>query len=88
MPPPDPLGTTRVLPMLLPTGDRITDETGEWEIIAGPYSRREERACSSAEGRPAAILRSNQRPQGKVMGKVKASTEITASQNMQFTLPS
>jgi hypothetical protein len=28
----------RVLPMELRTGDRITDETGEWEIIARPYT--------------------------------------------------
>jgi hypothetical protein len=38
MPPPDPPGTTRVLPMLLRIGDRLTDETGEWEIIARPYT--------------------------------------------------
>ena len=28
----------RILPMELRTGDRITDETGEWEIIARPYT--------------------------------------------------
>ena len=28
----------RILPMLLRTGDRITNETGEWEIIARPYT--------------------------------------------------
>ena len=28
----------RILPMQLRTGDRITDETGEWEIIARPYT--------------------------------------------------
>jgi len=27
-----------VLPMELQGGDRITDETGEWEVIAPPYS--------------------------------------------------
>ena len=30
--------TRRVLPMELRTGDRITDETGDWEIIARPYT--------------------------------------------------
>ena len=38
MPPPDPPGTTRVLPMLLRIGDRLTDETGEYEIIGLPYT--------------------------------------------------
>ena len=38
MPPPDPPGTTRVLPMLLPIGDRLTDETGEYEIVGRPYT--------------------------------------------------
>ena len=38
MPPPDPPGTTRVLPMLLRIGDRLTDETGEYEIIGRPYT--------------------------------------------------
>jgi hypothetical protein len=38
MPPPDPPGTTRVLPMLLRIGDRLTDETGEWEVIGRPYT--------------------------------------------------
>jgi len=33
-----PATTTRVLPMELRTGDRITDETGDWEIIARPYT--------------------------------------------------
>jgi hypothetical protein len=28
----------RILPMQLRTGDRITDATGEWEIIARPYT--------------------------------------------------
>ena len=30
--------TTRVLPMRLQIGDRLTDETGEYEIIARPYT--------------------------------------------------
>ena len=38
MPPPDPPGTTRVLPMLLQVGDRLTDETGEFVIIGRPYT--------------------------------------------------
>jgi hypothetical protein len=35
MPPPDPPGTTCVLPMLLRIGDRLTDE---YEIIGRPYT--------------------------------------------------
>ena len=36
MPPPPPPGTTRVLPMQLQPGDRLTDATGEWEVVGGP----------------------------------------------------
>ena len=36
MPPPEPPGTARVLPMQLQIGDRITDSTGEWEVVGGP----------------------------------------------------
>jgi hypothetical protein len=28
----------RILPMQLQLGDRLTDETGEWEIIGRPYT--------------------------------------------------
>jgi hypothetical protein len=38
MPPPDPPGTTRVLPMLLQVGDRFTDETGEYVIAGRAYT--------------------------------------------------
>jgi hypothetical protein len=37
MPPPEPPGTTRVLPMQLQVGDKYSDESGEWEVIAHPY---------------------------------------------------
>jgi len=37
-PEPAPPAERRILPMQLRTGDRITDETGEWEIIARPYT--------------------------------------------------
>ena len=30
--------TRRVLPMELQVGDRLADETGDWEIIARPYT--------------------------------------------------
>jgi len=30
--------TTRVLTMELRIGDRITDETGEWEVIGHPFT--------------------------------------------------
>jgi hypothetical protein len=34
----EPAGTTRVLPMELHIGDRLADETGEWEVIGQPYT--------------------------------------------------
>ena len=36
--PPLPHGTTRVLPMQLRIGDRIADETGEWEVVGRPFT--------------------------------------------------
>jgi len=38
MPPPEPPGTIRVLPMQLQIGDRFSDESGEWEVIGRPYT--------------------------------------------------
>ena len=38
IPPPDPPRTTRVLPMLLQVGDRLIDDTGEYEIAGRPYT--------------------------------------------------
>ena len=38
MPPPAPPGTTRVFPMQLQIGDRMTDSTGEWEVVGRPYT--------------------------------------------------
>jgi hypothetical protein len=38
MPPPLPPGTTRILPMQLQIGDRMTDSSGEWEVIGRPYT--------------------------------------------------
>ena len=38
MPPPLPPGTTRILPMQVQIGDRMTDSTGEWEVIGRPYT--------------------------------------------------
>jgi hypothetical protein len=29
---------TKILPMELQVGDRLADETGEWEVIARPYT--------------------------------------------------
>src|SRR5678815_2943301 len=37
VPPPEPPGTARVLPMELQVGDRLTDETGEYEVIGRPF---------------------------------------------------
>jgi len=38
MPPPEPPGTVRVLPMQLQIGDRMTDSTGEWQVVGRPYT--------------------------------------------------
>jgi hypothetical protein len=35
---PDERGAIRVLPMELHVGDRLADETGEWEVIGRPYT--------------------------------------------------
>ncbi len=35
---PAPPTTTQVLPMQLQIGDRLTDATGEWEVIGRPYT--------------------------------------------------
>ncbi len=35
---PAPHATILVLPMQLHLGDRITDETGEWEVVSQPYT--------------------------------------------------
>ena len=34
---PQAAGDTKILPMDLQLGDRITDEAGEWEVIRPPY---------------------------------------------------
>ena len=33
-----PLATIRVLPMELQIGDRLSDETGEWEVVGRAYT--------------------------------------------------
>jgi hypothetical protein len=38
MPPPLPSGTIRVFPAQLQIGDRLSDETGEWEVVGRPYT--------------------------------------------------
>ena len=38
MPPPLPSGTIRIFPMQLQIGDRMTDSTGEWEVVGRPYT--------------------------------------------------
>ena len=35
---PQAAGDTRILPMELLVGDRLANETGEWEVIAPPYT--------------------------------------------------
>jgi len=36
--PPATRPTRRVLPMDLQVGDRLTDESGEWEVVGRPYT--------------------------------------------------
>ena len=38
MPPTLPPGTTRIFPTQLQIGGRMTDSTGEWEVIGRPYT--------------------------------------------------
>jgi len=38
MPPPEPPGTTRVFPMQLQVGDKLSDETGQWEVVGRPHT--------------------------------------------------
>jgi hypothetical protein len=35
---PQSAGDTKILPMDLRVGDRFADESGEWEVIAPPYT--------------------------------------------------
>jgi hypothetical protein len=41
-PPALPPRTTRILPVRLQIGDRMTDSTGEWEVIGRPYTTNAE----------------------------------------------
>ena len=48
--------TKRILPMELQLGDRIVDETGEWEVIGRPYTTaggKRARVRVQRVGRPA-----------------------------------
>jgi hypothetical protein len=38
MPQPEPRGTTRVFSMQLLVGDKFSDESGDWEVVARPYA--------------------------------------------------
>jgi len=38
MPPPSPPGTVRVFPVQLQIGDRLSDTTGEWEVVGRPQT--------------------------------------------------
>jgi hypothetical protein len=35
---PQPAADTKILPTEVQVGDRLVDETGDWEVIAPPYS--------------------------------------------------
>ena len=43
---PEPPAIRRLLPMELQLGDRITDETGEWDVISRPYSSADDKLAS------------------------------------------
>ena len=56
VPSPSP-GTTRIFPMQLQLGDRLTDETSEWEVIGPPYTTaggKDARVRVQRAGKPAA----------------------------------
>lgn len=36
MPSPEPPGTARVFPMQFQVGDKLSDETGEWQVVGRP----------------------------------------------------
>src|SRR5215468_9621137 len=38
MPPPEPPGTMHVFPMQLQVGDKLSDETGQWEVVGRPHT--------------------------------------------------
>jgi hypothetical protein len=48
---------TRVLPMRLQIGDRLSDETGEYEVIARPYT--------TAAGKPRTFASSGSTPMSR-----------------------
>jgi hypothetical protein len=52
MPPPEPPGTARVLPMQLQIGDRMTDSTGEWQVVGRPYTSAGGKSTSARVQRP------------------------------------
>jgi hypothetical protein len=52
MPPPEAPGTIRVLPMHLQIGDRMTDSTGEWEVVGRPYTTAGGKSTSVRIQRP------------------------------------
>jgi hypothetical protein len=52
MPPPSPPGTTRVLPMQVQIGDRMTDSTAEWEVVGRPYTSAGGKSTSVRVQRP------------------------------------
>jgi hypothetical protein len=52
---------TRVLPMQLQIGDRLADETGEWEVASRPYvtnAGKEAHVCVKKVGQPESASRS------------------------------
>ncbi len=46
-PEPPPLVIHQLRPMELQIGDRLTDETGEWEVISRPYASAEGKIASA-----------------------------------------
>ncbi len=53
---PAPPATRRILPMELRIGDRLSDETGEWEVVGRPYTTaggKNARVRVQSDGQPA-----------------------------------
>jgi hypothetical protein len=82
----------RVLPMQLQVGDRLTDETGDWEVIGRPYTTaggRDARVRVQRMGEPGGIeiriWRAHERvrvkrataEEGKRFGRKRAHENLT-----------
>jgi hypothetical protein len=69
---PQAAGDTKILPMELQVGDRIMDETGEWEV---QHSWRKDRSRARPENRRARQLGDSKLDASKRISVVRASPE-------------